>query len=247
MVNPQENFRGLPYGYWASLWWNWLLSDEPDMYRGDILFLRGNLDYKQVAEGGPVHIDPNSFFDRTGRKGVKIFENTPVLIPISITVFRIGSDLFDGRLIETEQDARLAGIRDNQESKVMWATISCNGNKPRKIVNNLHDYFVQSSPFELKISVNSPIRNKMDMPLEAGTFTSLTVGYYILIGSLSPSTYRIRFGTIGRGAYYTDAIYDIIVQGRKKFPFDKSHEYASAWKRIPKSWHKEHSGRKYRK
>jgi hypothetical protein len=247
VVPPEENFRGLSYGNWACLWWNWLLCDEPDIYRGDMLFLRGNLDYKPVGKGGPVHIDPKSFLDRTGKKGVKIFENTPILIPVCITVFRIGLDLFDGRLIETEQDARLAGIRDNQESNAMWATISCNGSKPRKIVNNLQDYFVQSSLFYLKISDKSPIRKRMDIPLEAGTSTSLTVGYYILIRSLAPSTYRIRFGTNGRGAYYTDAIYDITVQGKKKLPIDQSHKYVSTWKGTPNSRHKEHSCGKDRK
>ena len=86
----------------------------------------------------------------------------------------------------------------------------------------------------------------MEVAWEAGTFTSLTVGYYILIRSLAPSTYQIRFGTNGRGAYHTDAVYDITVQG-KKLPVDNSHEYVSAWKRTRSSWHKEHPGRKDRK
>jgi hypothetical protein len=60
------------------MWWNWLLCDELDIYRGDMLFLRGSLDYKSVGEGGPVYNDPKSFLDRTGKKGVKIFENTPI-------------------------------------------------------------------------------------------------------------------------------------------------------------------------
>jgi hypothetical protein len=247
VVSPQENFRGLSYGCWAGRWWNWLLGDEPDIYRGDMLFLRGNLDYKPVGDGGPVHIDPNSFLDRTGKKGEKIFENTPIFFPVSNTVFRIGLDQFDGRLIETEQDARLASIRDNQESKAMWATISSSDNKPRKIVNHLQDYLVESPLFDLKISGKSPIRKTMDVALEAGSFTSLTVGYYILIRSLAPSTYRIRFGTDGRGAYHTDAVYDITVQGKKKLPVDDSHEYVSTWKRNPNSWHKEHPGCKDRK
>ena len=97
----------------------------------------------------------------------------------------------------------------------MWATIRRNGNKPRKIVNNLQDYLVESSLFDLKISDKSPIRKTMEVAWEAGTFTSLTVGYYILIRSLAPSTYQIRFGTNGRGAYHTDAVYDITVQGKK--------------------------------
>jgi len=58
----------------------------------------------------------------------------------------------------------------------MWATISSNGNKPRKIVNNLQDYLVESSLFDLKISDKSPIRKTMEVALEAGTFTSLTGG-----------------------------------------------------------------------
>lgn len=246
-MHPHENFRGLPYGRWAGLWWNWLLSDEPDAYRGDILFLRGNLDYKPVGQDGPVHIDPSSFLDRTGKKGVKIFEGTPIFFPVANTVFRIGLDMFDGRKIETEQDARLAAIRDNQESNRIWATISSNGKMPRKIVDNFQDYFIESPLFDLKISDKSPIRKTMDTPLESGTFTSLTAGYYILISSLCPSTYRIRFGTKGRGSYYTDAVYDITVRGEKKFPIDTSHEYTSSRKRMATRGNKEHSRGEYRK
>ena len=123
----------------------------------------------------------------------------------------------------------------------MWATISSNGNKPRKIVNNLQDYLVESSLFDLKISDKNPIRKTMEVALEAGTFSSLTVGYYILIRSLAPSTYRIRFGTNGRGDYHTDAVYDITVQGKKKLLVDDSHKYVSAWKRTRNSRHKENS------
>ena len=113
VVLPQENFRGLPYGYWAALWWNWLLSDEPDYYRGDMLFLRGNVDYKPVGGvmGAPHHIDPKAFFDRTGKNGEKIFEDTPILFPVVNTLLRIG-DVYDGRLIEREADARFAARKD---------------------------------------------------------------------------------------------------------------------------------------
>ena len=59
----KENFQGMSYGDWATTWDNWLMSDNPDQgNRKDIVFLRGNLDYRSVAPGQafPRYIPPRS-------------------------------------------------------------------------------------------------------------------------------------------------------------------------------------------
>ena len=50
VVRPTENFRGMSYSEWATIWSNWLFSEDPDTYDGgNILFLRGNVSYKPVV------------------------------------------------------------------------------------------------------------------------------------------------------------------------------------------------------
>ena len=104
VVPPSENFRGMSYGNWAALWSRWLLSEEPDNYAGgDVLFLRGNVDYKPLrgATGGPRHSDPKGIYNRTGSKGEKIFEGTAIFFPVVNALLSIG-ELYDGRLIKNE-------------------------------------------------------------------------------------------------------------------------------------------------
>jgi hypothetical protein len=219
VVPPVENFRGMSYGDWAALWSKWLLSDEPDNYAGgDMLFLRGNVDYKPlgIPTGGPRHSDPRGFYNRTGKKGEEIFEGTAIFFPVVNAQLNIG-ELYDGRLIRNEEDVRLVARKDIAEGGAMWANIMRKGEKkPTKIVKNLKDYRVESPLFRLVVSQKSRLRDRMESPLKPGIYDSVTVGYYVLIRTLPPSIYRIRFGGKGRGAYYTDSVYDISVRGKKK-------------------------------
>jgi hypothetical protein len=215
VVTPTENFRGMSYGDWSVIWSNWLVSEEPDNYAGDdVLFLRGNVDYKPLrgATGAPRHSDPESFYDRTGKNGEKIFEGTAIFFPVVNAQLNIG-ELYDGRLIKNEEDMRFAARKDIDEGGAMWANILRKGDKKAtKIVKNLKDYRIESPLFKLVVAQNSQLRDRMESPLKPGIYDSVTVGYYILIRSLAPSTYRIHFGGKGRGIYYTDSVYDITVQ-----------------------------------
>jgi hypothetical protein len=217
VIPPHQNFRGLPYGYWAGLWWKWLLSEEPDVYRGDMLFLRGNVDYRPLggAEGVPRHLDPGSIYDRTGKRGESIWERTPVFFPVLNAVFWLGG-IYDGIKLESEEDIRSAARKDMNEGGLIWARIrNKEETKPRMIVGNLNDYLVESPEFSLKVSRHSALREKMEHSLHPGIYQCVTIGYYLLISYLSPSTYRIEFGGKGRGDYYTKASYDITVHKRK--------------------------------
>lgn len=226
VVPPHQNFRGLSYGEWAALWWNWLLSDDLE-YRGDMFFLRGNVDYRPLGgNGGPAHIDPKGYY----KAKETLYKDTPIFFPVSNALF-VKGELDDGKVVETEQDAREAARRHTYEVNSMWATVTrSNAPKPAKLVKNLHEYLVESPLFELKVSEKSPLRSRMETPLEPGSYyPSVTVGYYILISSLPPSVYRFRFGSDGRGSYHTDSIYDITVQGKHRKTLDES-----ATKRLSK-------------
>jgi len=216
VVQPNQNFRGLPYGYWAGQWWKWLLSKDPDVYRGDMLFLRGNVDYKPLGgvDDVPRHVDPKSIYDRTGKSGEGIWEGTPLFFPVLNAIFWLGS-IYDGIKMENEEDLRTAARRDIFEGGFMWANIRRKDeSKPRKIVSNLNDYLIESPEFSLTVPRHSTLRDRMEYSLRPGNYQCVTVGYYLLISYLSPSTYRIEFGGKGRGDYYTKASYDIIVRKR---------------------------------
>jgi hypothetical protein len=219
VVHPGENFRGMSYGDWAAVWWNWLLSEEPDNYDGgDVLFLRGNVEYKHAGGvvGAPTYSDPKGFFDRTGSFGEKIFERTAIFFPVVIAMLHRG-ELYDGRLIKNEEEMRFAARKDISEGGAMWANIMVKGDKKAtKIVKNLRDYRVESPLFNLEVSDKSRFRDRMESPLQAGFYESITVGYFLLIKSLPPSNYRIHFGGQGRGTYYTDSVYDITVEGERR-------------------------------
>ena len=50
-VDPKDVFRGLTYGQWVAVWYNNLLSAEPDVVdRGGngMAFLRGNVQYQRT-------------------------------------------------------------------------------------------------------------------------------------------------------------------------------------------------------
>lgn len=221
VVPPDQSFRGLPYGEWAALWWKWLLSEEPE-YRGDMLFLRGNVDYRPLGgEGGPAHIDSKGYY----KAEETIYEDTPIFFPVSNVLF-VRGELDDGVAVETEQEARQAARRHTYEVNSMWATVMRSGDsKPARMVKNLRDHLVESPQFELEVSDKSLFRTRMETPIEPGTYyPSVTVGYYILISSLFTSKYRIRFGSHGRGTYHTDSLYDITVHGKQKKPLDESNK-----------------------
>jgi hypothetical protein len=57
---------------------------------------------------------------------------------------------------------------------------------------------------------------KSEVPEEVGEFESIVGGYFIIIRALAHSSYRIIFGGSGPGTYYTNAVYDIRVEGRRK-------------------------------
>jgi hypothetical protein len=216
---PDRNFRGLSYGEWITVWNNWLLSRDPDSYDGgDVLFLRGNINYKPVSEAkrAPRHIDPHGIYDRTGDQGEQVFEGTAIFFPVIDSMMKIG-DMYDGKVMKKIEELRLAVNKDINEGGPMWATImKKGGSKASKIVKNIEEYRVESTYFKLHIPEDSLLKDKTEYVSRPGVYDAVSGGYFIMIGSLPSGLYRINFGAKGRGVYRTNAVYDILVQGRRK-------------------------------
>jgi hypothetical protein len=236
VVKPSDNFKGMSYSQWATVWCNRLLSEDPDTYDGgDILFLRGNVNLKPIGglKGGPRHLAQKGMYDRTGRSGERILEGTSVFIPVIVSMLSIG-DIYEGTKMRTPQQLWYSSNIDTERGDSMWASIMKQGEiRAYRIVKNIREYKVVSPVFRLIVPGNSKLMNKIDTPMLPGEYQTVTVGYFILIKSLQPSTYRINFG--GRtGEYYTNSLYDIVVDGRRKNSLkddsDSVVNFKQAWK-----------------
>jgi hypothetical protein len=218
VVKPQENFRGLPYGHWFARWNNWLVSPDPDYYDGgEIFYLRGNLDYRPATNGieYPRFIDPEGIYERMGENGYRIYEDTSLFIPIITSSYNLGIVL-DGVRKETEEEIRRYINKDIDRGHDMWAMIKrSNAPKASKIVNNLKDYRVESPVFKLVVPPNSKLNKHQYLQDEPGIYDAVVGGYCLIIRSLPKGSFRINFGARGSGDYGTNAVYDVIVEGRR--------------------------------
>jgi hypothetical protein len=217
VIQPSQNFRGMSYADWVAIWCNWLFSEDPDTYDGgDTLFLRGNLNYSSVDtdQKGPRFIDPGGIFDRTGKYGQTIFEGTSIMIPVLVAMFIMG-ELYEGKRIKTADQLRRNANYEIDKSGPMWATILRKGDKTAfRFVDDLKKYRIATPIFKLIVPRKSRLRNKSDTRYLIGEHDMVAVGYFLLISSLPPNLYRINFG--GRtGPYYTNAVYDIAIQGKR--------------------------------
>jgi hypothetical protein len=248
IVKPNELFRGLSYGDFVVNWTNWLMGDRPDYYDGgDILFLRGNVGYyneqNTFYDRGDIKLFRNEGVDSIIGNGLMIRDDTAVLIPVITSQFDIG-DHYGGAKIDDEVSLRRAVHDDLNSGGEMWATI-CeikegeSAHQASKLVNeNLEDYRVETPRFKMIVSEQNPFREKMEVPKEPGTYDAVTGGYFILIKKLpAGKRFVIRFGAKGRGNYYTDAVYDIKVEGRRL----KSVQDISGPTRYPVEVYKEMS------
>ena len=217
VVPIHENFRGLSYGEWATIWDNWLLSEDPDSaVRKDIFFLRGNLDYTSVTSNNdfPRFSDPSAALIKTDQNAEIIFANTAIFIPVLTAQYSIG-DIYDGKKLDNENELREAVNRDSDESLCLWATITHKGRKSR-IVNDLNKYRIESPLFHLAIPSNSSLRLGTQDAVKPGLYDTVVGGFFLIIRSLPRGKYRIEFGGNGRGNYNTNSIYDIDVKGLRK-------------------------------
>jgi hypothetical protein len=218
ILPPEQNFRGISYGNWSALWWNWLLSKDPDYYNGhEILFLRGNVNYGPVGgvKGAPRDLGRARCYDKTRDKGEKIWSGTPIFFPVINAAYCLG-DVYEGIKLTEEEDLRYAARKDIMEGGDMRVEVSSVIDTRHRIVNNLKEYLIESPLFDLTVSSKSKLRYKMENMLRPGKYKCVTVGYYILIKYLCPGKYHLEFEAKGRGSYYTQSLYDITVRGRKR-------------------------------
>ena len=113
VLRPNDNFRGRTYGDWASEWWKWIVSEDPDDYspKDPMFFLRSKYDYESVKGD---RYQKNKHYDRTGKKGIEILESTAIFFQVIEAEFNEGDPYpEDGsKMIKTEEEMRYLARRD---------------------------------------------------------------------------------------------------------------------------------------
>jgi len=214
VIPVNENFKGLSYGLWASIWDNWLLSEDPEnTNRKDIVFLRGNLNYSPVSSNSeyPRFSDSSGALVRIGHNAEVIFEDTAIFIPILTAQYSLG-DIYDGKRLNNEQELREAVNRDSDESLCLWATLTAN-KRASKIVNDLRKFRIESPLFKLVITNKSKLSGRTQDAAKPGIYDTVVGGFFVIIRSLPRGRYWLEFGGRGRSNYNTNSIYEITAHG----------------------------------
>lgn len=190
IVRPYENFKGLSYGNWSSIWWNWLFSEQ--IQSGSVYFLRGNT-------------DKESAIIRTGRYGPTICSDIAIFFPIICTITT--KLLFPHA--STEMIRRKESAERQRNPLVLKASI--NG----QTIPKLKNYYAESPEFILEVNKSSRIRRYFDPPARIGKSPAVAAGYWLMLKPLPPGTYRIKFqgthedGFSSRGNYTVKVLQNV--------------------------------------
>lgn len=189
IVQPHENFKGLSYGCWTSIWWNWLFSDQ--LQNGSVYFLRGNTDLE----------DP---IKRTGKNGPIINSNTAIFFPIICTI--TSELLFEHA---STQVIRRSESAERQKNPLLLS-VKINGVR----IPNLKNYYSESPEFVLDIPKSSKLRGSFDPVPRIGKRPAVSAGYWIMLRPLPAGTYKIIFKGKHEDGYvsygdYTIRVFDL--------------------------------------
>jgi hypothetical protein len=168
IVQPHENYNGLSYGYWTSIWWNWLFSDQ--IQNGSVYFLRGNTENES-----PII--------RTGKNGPIIYSDTAIFFPIICTI--TSEHLFEHASSEVIRRSESAQRQKNP----LLLSVKINGAR----IPNLKNYYAESPEFVLDIPKSSKLQCYFDPLPRIGKSPAVSAGYWIMLRPLPPGTHKIIF------------------------------------------------------
>jgi hypothetical protein len=221
-VSFESNYKGMSYGEWAGTWWNWLLSEKPEYDQGPVLFTRG-------ANGE----DPTKNNIPTLEKTVSIPSGTAIFTGVCDSMFTLEYGDKDNRTVKTVNEMRALSKKEiDSVSEIGAILINTENGKKDKIVDNWEKYRIQSPIFRVFVPNNSLLKDKLDEPIEPGTYDAVTEGYYIFISpsALPPGNYQLQYyAKATEGDYKYKSVYNITVEQPKKggAKIDKSDDMLS--------------------
>jgi hypothetical protein len=218
ILNQGELLKGRTYSDWIVQWSNNLLSRSPDIFEnGEMLFARGNVSYKDDDQGSRLK-EPGGFLNRMEDRGYNIPADGSIFIPV-ITAMYSEIDSYEGKQTDEERHMRYAARTDLSEGREMWLIYKKrqeDGKWPAAytvVTPDLEKFVFESSYFTLNVDESSPLRLKLEYPMEKGKYDAVTHGYFVILHDITSGTYRFNFGGKGRGEYYTHCGLDVTIGG----------------------------------
>jgi hypothetical protein len=210
-------FRGLTYGQWVAVWYNNLLSVEPDVvYHGgnSMAFLRGNVQYQTTDYQRGVDAKQEAFYSSVKERRIRIQQDTGVFVPVITSQFLIG-DEYQGVVLNDELALRAAARRDTVNGGEIAARIKkYDSDSMTPLVSDLNDFYIETPLFPVSVPKGSTYIGTRGTPLEPGVYQALVTGIFVIIHNFQEGLYRIAFSGRGVGNYLTKSEYDIRVYKR---------------------------------
>jgi hypothetical protein len=145
-----------------------------------------------------------------------IWPKTPIFVLVASTFYSPLEKLeYEGEPIQNIEDCQIICRRDIEESVSHYCTLQPQGQKPIDLFNYV--YYVESPTFSLTVAENSPLRERLEVPIEAGVYDTFCAAYAIMLNTddynpLPQGQYRLRYGNIGRDNYKSDTVLDFVVR-----------------------------------
>jgi hypothetical protein len=214
-VDPKYVFRGLTYGQWVAVWYNNLLSVEPDVvYRGGngMAFLRGNVQYQRTEYQKSEDVKQEAFYSSVNELRIRIQKDTAVFVPVITSQFLMG-DEYQGVVLNDELALRAAARRDTVNGGEIAARIKKSGSDDmRSLVNrNLNDFYIETPLFPVTVPKGSTYIGTRGTTIAPGVYYAIVAGIFVILVDFQEGLYRIAFSGRGVGNYLTKSEYDISV------------------------------------
>lgn len=214
-TKPNETVKGGSYGDWIVAWHNWLLGEYfTREFQSEFVFLTGNMSYgyTEGQDQTQKRTQQKTSNKRLWNKGLVISQSTTLFIPV-MTTFHTINERYEGSDLLNEGDLRHACDDEIQNGGKIYLTVETKSHGVTKVVNNLMDYNFTTPLFDLEVSEKNPLKDRLDVPIAAGSYKAIASGFYVILGQLPSAEkhYRFKFGGKGKGEYETDAEYDITV------------------------------------
>jgi|GEM_PF-656985 len=216
IANPKEVFRGLTYGQWVAVWYNNLLSVEPDVvYRGgnDMAFLRGNVQYQRTEYQKGADVKQEAFYSSVNERRIRIQKDTAVFVPVITSQFLIG-DEYQGAVLNDELALRAAARSDTVNGGEIAARIKkSDSDDMTPLVRNrdLNDFYIETPLFPVTVPKGSTYIGTRGTTIDPGVYQALVAGIFVILENFEKGLYRIAFSGRGVGNYLTKSEYDISV------------------------------------
>ena len=195
MVDCDAIFRGMTLGEWLREWTLWLHSEDPNFggQKGEFLFTRGNISYVYDKETGLRKKSENFHNKARGADGVfrgeVIFDDTPIWVNILSSFYSVG-EYYEAKNLDTLTDVRSICREEMYTSGPCWLTLEKKGIEGKiDLIDKI--CLIESPSFQLTVPEKSALREYFQVPINPGSYDTVTIANIAFFESLPPGEYRL--------------------------------------------------------